>query len=200
MYSVPSRDGYCWKTHSCIEMFVLSQGQYHVAFSLSYSVNNHSKCRVGVLQKVNLGFSVSCYLWKKDGKSYCVTITKLFLICRSGFVIFYDFLLGLDHTLYLIRLVSGLYRNGQEMCKPSSLPIVSSDMGVSSQYVMDRQRGSCAILAARQPVPRWVSVTIPMKALLFFPTDPYLNSNCIFTWFICFCLFFNRFTIFLLSV
>ncbi|XP_053100271.1 coiled-coil domain-containing protein 17 isoform X3 [Hemicordylus capensis] len=72
----------------------------------------------------------------------------------SGFVIFYDFLLGLDPTFYQVRLVSGLYRNGQELGKPTPLPIVSSDMGQSPQYVMDGQRGSCAILAARQPVPR----------------------------------------------
>ncbi|XP_060629358.2 coiled-coil domain-containing protein 17 [Anolis sagrei] len=72
----------------------------------------------------------------------------------SGFVIFYDFLLGLDPTCYQVCLVSALYRNGQELGKPTPLPIVSSDMGQSSQYVMDRQRGCCAILATRQPVPR----------------------------------------------
>ncbi|XP_062995877.1 coiled-coil domain-containing protein 17 [Elgaria multicarinata webbii] len=72
----------------------------------------------------------------------------------SGFVIFYDFLLGLDPTFYHVCLVSGLYRNGQELGKPTPLPIVSSDMGQSSQYVMDGQKGCCAILAARQPAPR----------------------------------------------
>ncbi|KAL8178804.1 UNVERIFIED_CONTAM: hypothetical protein K2H54_056596 [Gekko kuhli] len=72
----------------------------------------------------------------------------------SGFVIFYDFLLGLDPTFYQVCLVSGLYRNGQELGKPTALPIVLSDMGQSSNHVMGGQRGSCAILAARQPVPR----------------------------------------------
>lgn len=72
----------------------------------------------------------------------------------SGFVIFYDFLLGLDLAFYQIRLVSGLYRNGQELGKPTPLPTVSSDMGQSPQYTMDGRRGCCAILAARQPVPR----------------------------------------------
>ncbi|KAJ6659442.1 hypothetical protein lerEdw1_018676 [Lerista edwardsae] len=72
----------------------------------------------------------------------------------SGFVIFYDFLLGLDLTVYQIRLISGLYRNGQELGKSTPLPIVSSDMGQSPQYAMDGRRGCCAILAARQPVPR----------------------------------------------
>ncbi|XP_070601103.1 coiled-coil domain-containing protein 17 [Erythrolamprus reginae] len=72
----------------------------------------------------------------------------------SGFVIFYDFLLGLDPMFYHVRLVSGLYRNGQQLGKSTPLPIVSSDMGHSSQSLMDRQRPCCAILAARQPVPR----------------------------------------------
>ncbi|ETE69642.1 Coiled-coil domain-containing protein 17, partial [Ophiophagus hannah] len=72
----------------------------------------------------------------------------------SGFVIFYDFLLGLDPMFYHVRLVSGLYRNGQQLGKPTPLPIVSSDMGHSPQSLMDRQRACCAILAARQPVPR----------------------------------------------
>lgn len=72
----------------------------------------------------------------------------------SGFVIFYDFLLGLDPMFYHVRLVSGLCRNGQQLGKSTPLPIVSSDMGHSPQSLMDRQRGCCAILAARQPVPR----------------------------------------------
>ncbi|XP_026563120.1 coiled-coil domain-containing protein 17 [Pseudonaja textilis] len=72
----------------------------------------------------------------------------------SGFVIFYDFLLGLDPMFYHVRLVSGLYRNGQQLGKSTPLPIVSSDMGHSPQSLMERQRACCAILAARQPVPR----------------------------------------------
>ncbi|XP_061488740.1 coiled-coil domain-containing protein 17 [Rhineura floridana] len=72
----------------------------------------------------------------------------------SGFVIFYDFLLGLDPTFYQVCLVSGLYRNGQALGKSTPLPIVSSDMGQYPQYMTDGQRGCCAILAARQPVPR----------------------------------------------
>ncbi|XP_063153879.1 coiled-coil domain-containing protein 17 [Candoia aspera] len=72
----------------------------------------------------------------------------------SGFVIFYDFLLGLDPMFYHVRLVSGLCRNGQQLGKSTPLPVVSSDMGYSPQSLMDRQRGCCAILAARQPVPR----------------------------------------------
>ncbi|XP_054837255.1 coiled-coil domain-containing protein 17 isoform X2 [Eublepharis macularius] len=72
----------------------------------------------------------------------------------SGFVVFYDFILGLDPTFYQVCLVSGLYRNGQELGKSTPLPVVFSDMGQSPDRVKGGQRGSCAILAARQPVPR----------------------------------------------
>ncbi|XP_048352163.1 coiled-coil domain-containing protein 17 [Sphaerodactylus townsendi] len=72
----------------------------------------------------------------------------------SGFVVFYDFLMGLDPTFYQVCLVSGMFRNGQELGKSTPLPIVLSDMGQSLDHVMGGQRGSCAILAARQPVPR----------------------------------------------
>ncbi|KAF7253904.1 Coiled-coil domain-containing protein 17, partial [Varanus komodoensis] len=72
----------------------------------------------------------------------------------SGFVIFYDFLLGLDPKFHHVCLVSSLYRNGQELGKRTPLPVVSSDMGQFSQSMMDGQKGCCAILATRQPVPR----------------------------------------------
>ncbi|XP_043376337.1 coiled-coil domain-containing protein 17 isoform X2 [Dermochelys coriacea] len=72
----------------------------------------------------------------------------------AGFVIFYDFLLGLDPTFFQICLVAGLYNNGQEMGKPTPLPVTYCQMGQSPPYVVDGQRGNCAILSAKQPVPR----------------------------------------------
>ncbi|XP_067423919.1 coiled-coil domain-containing protein 17 [Emydura macquarii macquarii] len=72
----------------------------------------------------------------------------------AGFVIFYDFLLGLDPTFFQVCLVAGLYRNGQEMGKPTPLPIAYCQMGRSPPYVVDGQRGNSAILSAKQPVPR----------------------------------------------
>nr|XP_042700972.1 coiled-coil domain-containing protein 17 isoform X2 [Chrysemys picta bellii] len=72
----------------------------------------------------------------------------------TGFVIFYDFLLGLDPTFFQVCLVAGLYRDGQEMGKPTPLPVAYCQMGQSPPYVVDGQRGNGAILSAKQPVPR----------------------------------------------
>ncbi|XP_039342405.1 coiled-coil domain-containing protein 17 [Mauremys reevesii] len=72
----------------------------------------------------------------------------------AGFVIFYDFLLALDPTFSQVCLVAGLYRNGQEMGKPTPLPVAYCQMGQSPPYVVDGQRGNSAILSAKQPVPR----------------------------------------------
>ncbi|XP_065409802.1 coiled-coil domain-containing protein 17 isoform X1 [Chrysemys picta bellii] len=72
----------------------------------------------------------------------------------AGFVIFYDFLLGLDPTFFQVCLVAGLYRDGQEMGKPTPLPVAYCQMGQSPPYVVDGQRGNGAILSAKQPVPR----------------------------------------------
>eukprot|EP00062_Callorhinchus_milii_P014518 gi/632963943/ref/XP_007898159.1/ PREDICTED: coiled-coil domain-containing protein 17 [Callorhinchus milii] len=72
----------------------------------------------------------------------------------AGFTIFYDFVLGLDATYCLIRLVTGLYSNGQEMGKPRSLPAVYCEMRGGSQYVAEGLRGNIATLSAKQPVPR----------------------------------------------
>ncbi|CAM2119151.1 unnamed protein product [Caretta caretta] len=73
---------------------------------------------------------------------------------RAGFVIFYDFLLGLDPTFFQVCLVAGLYRNGQEMGKPTPLPVAYCQMVQSPPYVVDGQRGNRAILSTKQPVPR----------------------------------------------
>uniref|UniRef100_A0A452I2L3 Coiled-coil domain containing 17 n=1 Tax=Gopherus agassizii TaxID=38772 RepID=A0A452I2L3_9SAUR len=72
----------------------------------------------------------------------------------AGFVIFYDFLLGLDPTFSQVCLVAGLYRNGQKMGKPTPLPVAYCQMGQSPLYVVDGQRDNSAILSAKQPVPR----------------------------------------------
>uniref|UniRef100_A0A8C8SMB3 Coiled-coil domain containing 17 n=1 Tax=Pelusios castaneus TaxID=367368 RepID=A0A8C8SMB3_9SAUR len=93
-----------------------------------------------------------------------VLVTCLFsLPRRAGFVIFYDFLLGLDPTFFQVCLVAGLYRNGQEMGKPTPLPITYCQMGHSPPYVTDGLRGNSAILSAKQPVPRvWPSTSIAL--------------------------------------
>uniref|UniRef100_A0A8C3FD88 Coiled-coil domain containing 17 n=1 Tax=Chrysemys picta bellii TaxID=8478 RepID=A0A8C3FD88_CHRPI len=83
-----------------------------------------------------------------------LSLCLLSLPPRTGFVIFYDFLLGLDPTFFQVCLVAGLYRDGQEMGKPTPLPVAYCQMGQSPPYVVDGQRGNGAILSAKQPVPR----------------------------------------------
>ncbi|XP_030063890.1 LOW QUALITY PROTEIN: coiled-coil domain-containing protein 17 [Microcaecilia unicolor] len=72
----------------------------------------------------------------------------------AGFVVFYDFLMGLDPTFLQVRLVTGLYANGQEMSRPTLLPAVFSEKGQASQYMLDVRKGTSAILSVKQPVPR----------------------------------------------
>ncbi|XP_078418033.1 coiled-coil domain-containing protein 17 [Cetorhinus maximus] len=94
----------------------------------------------------------------------------------AGFVVFYDFLLGLAPTYRLIRLVTGLYNNGQEMGKPSALPTVYCEMGVGPHYMSEGLKGNFGILSAKQPVPRvrpspGISLVIELQAAGGF--DPY---------------------------
>ncbi|XP_018427500.1 PREDICTED: coiled-coil domain-containing protein 17 [Nanorana parkeri] len=72
----------------------------------------------------------------------------------AGFVIFYDFLLGLDPTFQKVRLLSGLYSNGHRMGHSSSLPDVLCEVWNSPQHVANVPRGNVAMLSARQPIPR----------------------------------------------
>ncbi|KAM8930526.1 coiled-coil domain-containing protein 17 [Pelodytes ibericus] len=72
----------------------------------------------------------------------------------SGFVIFYDFLLGLEPTFQKVRLLSGLYSNGHSMGQTSSLPDVPCEMWQTPQHLANAPRGNIAILSAKQPIPR----------------------------------------------
>eukprot|EP00079_Xenopus_tropicalis_P024407 XP_012817033.1 PREDICTED: coiled-coil domain-containing protein 17 [Xenopus tropicalis] len=72
----------------------------------------------------------------------------------AGFVIFYDFLLGLDPTIQKIRLVSGLYSNGQKMGQTTSLPDVLCEVWQSSHHLANAPKGNIAMLSAKQPIPR----------------------------------------------
>ncbi|XP_038660350.1 coiled-coil domain-containing protein 17-like isoform X1 [Scyliorhinus canicula] len=72
----------------------------------------------------------------------------------AGFVVFYDFLLGLDPRYRVCRLVVGLYHGGQEMGDPSPLPAVYCDIDNLPAYFPEINRGNRAILAIKQVVPR----------------------------------------------
>lgn len=78
----------------------------------------------------------------------------LFFHCSAGFVIFYDFLLGLEPSLRMVRLVAGLYNSGQEMGRPTPLPGVHCEVGGALQYVTEGYPGNLAVLSVKQPVPR----------------------------------------------
>ncbi|KAM4722943.1 LOW QUALITY PROTEIN: coiled-coil domain-containing protein 17 [Rhinophrynus dorsalis] len=72
----------------------------------------------------------------------------------AGFVIFYDFLLGLEPTYQKVRLLSGLYSNGHRMGQTTSLPDVLCEMWQSSPHLANAPRGNIAMLSAKQPIPR----------------------------------------------
>ncbi|KAM4642200.1 coiled-coil domain-containing protein 17 [Discoglossus pictus] len=72
----------------------------------------------------------------------------------AGFVIFYDFLLGLEPTFQKVRLLSGLYSNGHRMGQTTSLPDVPCEIWHSPQHLANTPRGNIAMLSAKQPIPR----------------------------------------------
>ncbi|CAJ0953859.1 unnamed protein product [Ranitomeya imitator] len=72
----------------------------------------------------------------------------------AGFVIFYDFILGLEPTFQKVRLMSGLYGNGHRMGQPSTLPDALCEVWNSSQHLANNPRGNIAMLRAKQPIPR----------------------------------------------
>ena len=80
------------------------------------------------------------------GKSpfFCVSIS-------AGFVVFYDFLLGLEPTLQTCRLVVGLYNTSGGMGEPTILPTVYCQPSNPGGY---GPATSQVIIRARQPVPR----------------------------------------------
>ncbi|XP_030047956.1 coiled-coil domain-containing protein 17 [Microcaecilia unicolor] len=71
----------------------------------------------------------------------------------SGFVVFFDFLLGLDPSYRVCRMVVGLYNNGQEMGHPFSLPAAYCEISSMSTFPENR-RQNMAILATKQAIPR----------------------------------------------
>ncbi|KAM9324631.1 coiled-coil domain-containing protein 17 [Gastrophryne carolinensis] len=72
----------------------------------------------------------------------------------AGFVIFYDFIMGVEPSFQKVRLLSGLYSNGHRMGQPSSLPDAVCEMWNSPQHLNSAPRGNIAMLSSRQPIPR----------------------------------------------
>jgi len=70
-------------------------------------------------------------------------------VCRAGFVIFYDLVIGLEATLTSVRLLEGLYCNGEKLGQTTLMPPVQCQPLLST-----KSPGNYAILAVKQPVPR----------------------------------------------
>ncbi|KAK2156510.1 hypothetical protein LSH36_211g01013 [Paralvinella palmiformis] len=69
---------------------------------------------------------------------------------NAGFVVFYDFVNGLDPSLRAVRLVVSLYNNTAQYGQPSVLPTVYADGSsthVGGMFIS-------ALVSAKQPVPR----------------------------------------------
>ncbi|KAK7144822.1 hypothetical protein R3I94_011037 [Phoxinus phoxinus] len=67
----------------------------------------------------------------------------------AGFVIFYDLVMGLEATLRSVRLLEGLYCNGEKLGQTTPMPPVQCQPLLST-----KSPGNYAILAVKQPVPR----------------------------------------------
>ncbi|KAM5191578.1 coiled-coil domain-containing protein 17-like [Mantella aurantiaca] len=69
----------------------------------------------------------------------------------AGFVVFYDYLLGLDPSYRVCRMVVSLCSGSQEMGNPSALPPIYCEAALSKFH---DKRQNITILATKQAVPR----------------------------------------------
>lgn len=86
---------------------------------------------------------------KKIMRSKCLICSSCY---SAGFVVFYDYLLGLDPSYRVCRMVVSLCSAGQEMGNPSVLPPIYCEASLSKFH--DNKRQNIAILATKQAVPR----------------------------------------------
>ncbi|KAL1272759.1 hypothetical protein QQF64_028621 [Cirrhinus molitorella] len=70
----------------------------------------------------------------------------------AGFVIFYDLVMGVEATLRSVRLLAGLYFNGQKLGQATLMPPVQCQP--AGPLLSIKSPGNYAILAVKQPVPR----------------------------------------------
>ncbi|CAH2293515.1 Hypothetical predicted protein [Pelobates cultripes] len=70
----------------------------------------------------------------------------------TGFVVFYDYILGLDPTYRVCRLAVSLCNGGLEMGSPSPLPPIYCESSASK--LRESKKQNIAILATKQAVPR----------------------------------------------
>ncbi|XP_063067313.1 coiled-coil domain-containing protein 17-like [Engraulis encrasicolus] len=71
----------------------------------------------------------------------------------TGFVVFYDFLLGLSSSYRLCRLTVGLFSGDQALGPPSLLPAACCEPAcLSASLPPEHRKGQLAMLATKQPV------------------------------------------------
>ncbi|KAF4112267.1 hypothetical protein G5714_007062 [Onychostoma macrolepis] len=70
----------------------------------------------------------------------------------AGFVIFYDLVMGVEDTLRSVRLLAGLYFNGQKLGQTTPIPPVQCQP--AGPLLSTKSPGNYAMLAVKQPVPR----------------------------------------------
>ena len=70
----------------------------------------------------------------------------------SGFVIFYDFVLGLDPTIQACRLVVGLHSSSAVVGEPTVLPTVYCEPATRGERF--NYNYANAVIGAKQPVNR----------------------------------------------
>lgn len=80
------------------------------------------------------------------------------MFSRTGLVVFYDFLRGLEASWIWVQLITGLTRDGQDIGKSTALPPAICLPPPPAPGPM----GNCAILASRQPIPRLVEMMGPL--------------------------------------
>ncbi|XP_060723526.1 coiled-coil domain-containing protein 17 [Tachysurus vachellii] len=72
----------------------------------------------------------------------------------SGFLIFYDMVLGVDAMFRSVHLVARLFSGGQEIGQPTPMPPVQCQPAEALSYPPRRHSGNYALLAVQQPVQR----------------------------------------------
>ncbi|XP_016398235.1 coiled-coil domain-containing protein 17-like [Sinocyclocheilus rhinocerous] len=70
----------------------------------------------------------------------------------AGFVIFYDLVMGVEDALRSVRLLPGLYFNGQKLGQTTPMPPVQCQP--AGPLLSTKSPGNYAILAVKQSVPR----------------------------------------------
>ena len=68
-------------------------------------------------------------------------------LSSAGFVLFYDFVSGIDMRVQVLRLVAVLYKVGSEVRDPVILPKISCDSFASTVY---GDRGKAVVIGAVQ--------------------------------------------------